>query len=645
MKTRVKLTEAGSFQIGCNYWPSQTGTNMWIDWQPNEIGKDLNVLAENNIKLLRVFPLWPDFQPIETYRTFHGHIREIKIGRDSITSFEENKASLAPIMINRFRQFVEMADARGIKLIVGLLTGWMSGKMYAPSALNGLNLITNPLALMWESRFVSAFVEQFRNEKSIIAWDLGNECNCMGCASREEAWTWLALISSTIKSHDNSRPVIAGMHSLPVESEKPWSINDVAEFSDILTTHPYPLFTPHCAREPINTMRASLHASAETRLYADIGGKTAIVEEIGSLGDMICDKQTEAKMARTVLFSVLSEDCRAFLWWCAFDLNKLKHPPYDWDALERNLGLFTADRKPKPVLHELRKFALLIKKLPNGILPPVKREAVCILTAGQDQWAAAYSSFVLAKQAGFTISFQYAEQPIKEAGCYIMPSVASSHAITKHSWFSLLEKVRKGAKLFVSLNACMLSPFSEEAGIRIKNRAERTFPDTIVFNSSFNCPDLPIHGNTRFIIESCGAEILAREKSTGNPVLTSFQYGKGKIIVLTFPLETALANTAGAFDENAPPYWKIYNFVMGKHKIPLIKQKPPFIAVTEHAINGKESIVLFINHGLSEISLDIGELETKNIKKVLHGIVIKNKIPIPPNDAAMIWTKKSYSST
>ncbi|MBN2301235.1 MAG: beta-mannanase, partial [Lentisphaerae bacterium] len=322
---------------------------MWLKWQPREIAKDLDALAKYGIKLLRVFPLWPDFQPIESLKGFYGTTRQIGTGRDSIPLNDENIACLDPVMLNRFSEFADMARERGMKLIVGLLTGWMSGRLYAPHALNGLNLITSPVALMWETRFVSAFVSMFKNHASIKAWDLGNECNCMGNASREEAWTWLALISSTIKIVDPSRPIVSGMHGLAVEPQKPWSISDVSELTDIMTTHPYPLFTAHCAREPLNTMRASLHAAAETKLYSDIAGKTAIVEEIGSLGDMICDKHTEAAYARTVLFSALSEDCRAFIWWCGFDLDRMTHPPYDWVALERSLGLFTSDRKPKPV--------------------------------------------------------------------------------------------------------------------------------------------------------------------------------------------------------------------------------------------------------------------------------------------------------
>ena len=70
-----------------------------------------------------------------------------------------------------------------------------------------------------------------------------------------------------------------------------------------------------------------------------------------------------------------------------------------------------------------------------GCRPPVRataaprtRQAVCILTAGQDHWGVAYSTFVLAKQAGFDLEFQYATQPIREADLYLLPCL-SGHAM------------------------------------------------------------------------------------------------------------------------------------------------------------------------------------------------------------------------
>ena len=38
---------------------------------------------------------------------------------------------------------------------------------------------------------------------------------------------------------------------------------------------------------------------------------------------------------------------------------------------------------------------------------------MCVLSEGQDQWGAAFSAFILAQQAGFSLEFQHGDQPTK----------------------------------------------------------------------------------------------------------------------------------------------------------------------------------------------------------------------------------------
>lgn len=38
---------------------------MWRDWRPEVVEADFRLLAENGVEVARVFPLWPDFQPIQ----------------------------------------------------------------------------------------------------------------------------------------------------------------------------------------------------------------------------------------------------------------------------------------------------------------------------------------------------------------------------------------------------------------------------------------------------------------------------------------------------------------------------------------------------------------------------------------------------
>ncbi len=76
------LTEPGAFVVGCNYWASHAGTAMWRDWREEVVERDLARLASAGLQVLRVFPLWPDFQPITELAGVNGKPVEMRHGED-----------------------------------------------------------------------------------------------------------------------------------------------------------------------------------------------------------------------------------------------------------------------------------------------------------------------------------------------------------------------------------------------------------------------------------------------------------------------------------------------------------------------------------------------------------------------------------
>jgi len=42
--------------VGCNYWAAHAGTNMWRDWRPEVVDRDLARLSGAGLQILRVFP-------------------------------------------------------------------------------------------------------------------------------------------------------------------------------------------------------------------------------------------------------------------------------------------------------------------------------------------------------------------------------------------------------------------------------------------------------------------------------------------------------------------------------------------------------------------------------------------------------------
>ncbi len=50
--------------VGCNYWASNAGTEMWRNRGEETVDEDFRKLSRYGVKYLRVFPNWRNFQPI-----------------------------------------------------------------------------------------------------------------------------------------------------------------------------------------------------------------------------------------------------------------------------------------------------------------------------------------------------------------------------------------------------------------------------------------------------------------------------------------------------------------------------------------------------------------------------------------------------
>lgn len=542
------------FAIGCNYWASHAGVRMWSDWREATVSQDLDRLAGLGLTTLRVFPIWSEFQPLLLLRTYRNAPKEYHVN-DRVVNPPD--AGIDPAMLDLFRRLADIAAERHLKLIVGLITGWMSGQMFIPPALAHLNPLVDGESIAWQIRYVRAFVEAMRTHPAIIGWDLGNECNCMGQATRSQLWTWTHAIASAIRLADPSRPVISGMHGLSIDPRADSAtIYDQAELTDVLTTHPYPAFTPGCDLDPLPTIRPALHAAAESCLYADVGNCPCMVEEIGTLSDEYADEQSAADYVRMSLYSAWAHNTSGFLWWCAFDQSHLPFPPYDWSAGERELGLFRTDGTTKPVAGVLREFAAMLDRMPVNVLPPRMCEGICILTEGQDQWRIGYSAFVLAKQAGFDVRFAYAERSVPEAPLYLLPCVRGLTPVPRRQWLGLLERVRAGATLYISYDGGVLSGLRGAAGIEVVHRRQASTPITFQLPAA-RPARASVAASTRVLLRPAGARVLSSDENE-DPALTEHSLGRGKVIFAAAPLEQHLAETSAAFAPDAPPYWSIY---------------------------------------------------------------------------------------
>ncbi len=118
-----------NYYIGVNYWDSVSGTDMWVNFDESVVDADLEALSRCGVNTLRIFPNWCDFQPVTTMYAWRGNFMEYRLTGDR---FPDNEFYLEPVMIERFLTVCDLAEKYGMKLIVGVVTGWMIGRLFVP---------------------------------------------------------------------------------------------------------------------------------------------------------------------------------------------------------------------------------------------------------------------------------------------------------------------------------------------------------------------------------------------------------------------------------------------------------------------------------------------------------------------------------
>ncbi len=606
MENKTPLTQ-GTFFLGANYWASHAGTNMWRDWDEKVVDEDFKRFADNGLRLLRIFPLWPDFQPLKPLFGGGATVREVRYESEEVFPFTpEGRAGVDPVMIERFGIVCRLAEKHGISLIIGLITGWMSGRLYVPHLLERNNVLKDPIAIKWEIRFIQYMVRRFKEEKSIIAWELGNECNCMAPVTRDEAYVWSKALTMAVKEIDSTRPMLSGMHG--IFPRNAFDVRDQGEITDMLTTHPYPLFTPNCNTDSMITMKSALHAAGESLMYQGIGGKPCFIEEAGNLGPMMVNYENTAHYTVASCMTAWAHNLRAYVWWCMNEQSNLTHAPYDWNGVERELGLFDADKKPKPVMKAMGKMQKYMDEFPVPVNEPIK-DAVCILTNMQENWTVAYGTFLLAKQAGLDVTFCYITEEIPEASVYFLPSLTSDRPYHSHEIAPVIERVKKGATLYMSWQDSLLSPFVEYTGVRSEYYVSTPRNDSILLDgekANLFCP-------VTMKLEVMDAEVLLSTES-GEPALVKHKLGEGTVYYLNYPIEKTAGASSGISET---PLYRIYEKLGVRNPLRVASKTDSHLGLTEHPLEDGRRLLVLINYEAKEKEVSVSVADGYKVEKFL----------------------------
>ena len=623
------------FFLGVNYWSSVHATRMWQEFDEDVIEADLRVMRESGIELLRVFPLWSDFQPLTGGDCASG-VYEYQLEGKTLPDTAAGRAGVSEEMCRRFERFCALAEKHGFGLIVGLITGQMSfGGFYPPVFQGSRNAVSDPAMCKWQLRYIRYFVGRMKQQPAILAWDLGNEVECIAADVEPDAFHfWCASIANAIRVADPTRAVISGFGEGGLTTGKANAL-EVGDYCDVHTVHPYVFWK---LKAPIHTMRPVSDIAFWARLKEDLSGVPTFVQEFGAIGYMTCSYETEAAFYRGAVHSCMAEGCHGVMWWCAFDQGHHTFAPYNWNAIGSQYGFFKADRTEKPIVAVNRYLREFADKLPQDF--PKRKSETCILIPRDSEKSkhVFQTAYMLAKQAGLDADFAYALDPIPDAALYLFVCPQGYKTVTKERWNELLEKVKGGARLLMTLSAGLFREIPETFGVCIDARYAKAGQSTMLLEGEA----LPVKRDYAFEIAPTTARVLARDES-GTPVLFENDYGLGKTYLCTLPFEESVDGCAEAFcEESAPPYRRLYERVargMETGKISALDD--PFLCRTEHIVSEACRYIFVVNYDrhprTAPLCLEAGwHLET-----VCGAGLNGSTVTLRGNDAVLLRARKS----
>ena len=580
------LLPSGRMALGANYWASHAATEMWRKWDAKAVDEDLRVLAENGFRILRVFPNWADFQPIQACCLSGDNFDKVYETRmfdaeEPLPDTPCGRAGVDERMVERFEEFCDLAEKRGVKLIVPLLTGQMTFRNYIPPALANRNPFSDPYALMWEGRYLEYMVSRLKSKKAIVAWESGNEARILGKSENAfQSEAWLRYVHQTIRCADPSRPLI-GVDGLNISREEKWPSAMNAALSDYVATHPYG-FWGNAYNDDFLSVRSLTFAAAQTYALEQIAGKPAFIEEHGSRRQEQTSQRGVAAYMRGMLWNAWALDCRAMLWWCAYDQTGMTIAPYNWRQPCVELGIFRRDRTPYPAVDAVRKFVALQDALPFAALPKAKTDAV-VLTTDSD---VVHSAYILARQAGVMPRFANPEEKLPEADCYFLPDALGRAYLTIERWEELKARVRAGATLYLSWNDTFLDSIEEVGGVEVACRQQTGGSDVCDFGDF----RLTFEYSVKRRFNALTAETLAKNQD-GEGVFFRNRYGKGMVYVFAHNFEKTFYAASGKYEGDA---WKVWAKVRPVERLLATGDKNVF--VSEHCFGEGRSGILVVNN-------------------------------------------------
>ncbi len=634
--------------VGAHWVPAKTAMRWPFEWDPADIEADFAKMHELGYTLARFDLLWGWLEP-----------------REGVYDEEAFK---------KLDHLVALAHKYEVYLHPSLFIGGEVGEAYwdVPWR-NGRNPHTDPEMLRLEARHAAELGKRYGNESAIIAWDLTDEPPFWITTGLTDgqAIHWAQTIASAIRENDKLHPIVVGTSGQET-SHGPFRADNLAPIKEVgfFSVHPFTIYRPELFPDPILSERSTYGAAFDIAL-ASSAGRPAMVHEMGASTAQYAPERI-AQYERANLYSALAAGSIGVNLWCFTDAAPAERRklPYLRTPQETEWGMITWDRKEKPRGRELRAFAKVVAQLDLSGISAARADAAIPMP---DEWAkrqgelaslgitgkepvpyvstedtvgttakseagntwlmgSALSSFILAHRAGLKADFPREREGWDKRPVVLLPSplTSTSTPFLTHVHTDFYDRAKKyvegGGALYASVAADAAVPDMDALfGARLADTNTATSITIKVVKKfgalepgasfAFTAPAANSK-NWGSLLEVSRGEVIAVDQDN-NPAVVLHTLGKGKTLLVAYPLETWLAATPSAFDKPGTELADaLYRGLADGVKI-VFRSDAPSIEAT--ALSGSDrGYVVLVNHGKQAKRVTVTTtLALRSLKRIL----------------------------
>ncbi|MGW2646889.1 glycoside hydrolase 5 family protein [Streptomyces sp. NPDC001393] len=329
-------------RFGANYTPSEGWFHHWLDFDLDSVRADLDAIAALGLDHIRVFPLWPYFQP--------------------------NRTLIRPRAVEQLVALADAAAERGLDINVDGLQGHLSSFDYLPAwtrTWHRRNLFTDPDVVEGQAAYLRTLAAALADRPHFIGMTVGNEVNQFAAGphpdpdriTADEAERWLSrMLAACAEGAPDRLHLHASYDAAWYQDDQPFTPGHSARLGDLTAVHSW-VFNGTAQRHGRTSVPAEHHAAYLVELskaWAEEPHRPVWLQEVGAPAPLV-PAEHAAAFAEAAIGNVLDcPDLWGITWWCSYDVSR---DLADFPQLEYELGLFTNDRAPKDVARALAEAA------------------------------------------------------------------------------------------------------------------------------------------------------------------------------------------------------------------------------------------------------------------------------------------------